>query len=144
MGSLIQDGNSWSRVVRLAEFPGERPTMREACLLDEQDTREGPATDAHLTGFSEYLMRVVNSVYKTLRAGSVIRERGRVTACFYFGDAPSMSDAEVMAMRIPVNVRHYQGNMLMVVRRDEARWWTREMGVMMADAVFADLVKQGY
>jgi hypothetical protein len=131
-------------LVRLAEFPGERPIMREARLLDERDTREGPATDAHVAGFAEYLVMVVGSVYRTLRAGSVLRERGKVIACFYFGDAPSLSDAEVNALRLRTPAIRYEGNMLMIAQRDEARRWTRELGVLCADDVFADLMEQGY
>ena len=142
MGSLIhQDGDHRRRA---AEFPGERPIMREARALDERDTREGPATGAHLGGFAVYFVRVLGSVYETLRTGRVIRERGKVTVCFYFGDAPGLSDAEVKALRIPPNTFRYEGNMLMIVRPDEARWWTRELGVLCADEVFADLVEQGY
>ena len=68
---------------------------------------------------------------------------GAVIACFYFGDAPSLSDAEVRALRIPRGAL-YEGNMVMISQRDEARLWTREMGVGWADAVFADLLEQGY
>lgn len=144
MGSLIEGGNYWTYLARLAQFPGERQTMRGARLLDERDAHEGPATDAHLAGFADYFARVLGGVYETLRAGSVLCEQGKVTACFYFGDAPSLSDAAVRAMRLRAPAIRYEGNMLLIVQRDEARRWTREMGVMAADEVFADLVRQGY
>lgn len=123
-------------------FPGEQPLKREARLLDEQNADEGLA--ARVNGFAEYFVRGLGSVYDTLRAGNVLRARDRVIACFYFGDAPSLSGAEIKALRLPRNGVSYEENMLMIVRSDDARWWTREMGVESANAVFMDLVKQGY
>lgn len=141
MATLVQNRHPMSLRDR---FPGERPTMREARLLDEHDTREGPATYGHLAGFAVYFVRVLGSVYRNLRAGSAICERGKVTACFYFGDAPSLSESEIRALRVPQGTVYYEGNMVLIAQRDEARRWTREWGVSWADAVFADLVRQGY
>ncbi len=140
MATLVQDRHPLSLRDR---FPGERPIMREARLLDEQDSRDGPATYGHMAGFCVYFVRVLGSVYTNLRAGNAIHGRGVVIACFYFGDAPSLSEAEVRALRKPPGA-FYEGNMVMISQRDEARRWTREMGVGWADAVFADLVRQGY
>mgnify|MGYP003491002904 FL=1 len=141
MATLVQNRHPLSLCDR---FPGERPTMREARLLDEHDSREGPATDAHLAGFADYFVRVLGSVYTNLRAGNVLRERDKVTACFYFGKAPGLSAAEIRALNVPGGSVLYEGNMALIAQRDEARRWTREWGVSWADAVFADLVRQGY
>lgn len=140
MGTLVmRSATSWRGT---PFFPGEQPLKREARLLDEQNANEGLA--ARVNGFAEYFVRVLGSVYDTLHAGNVLRARGKVIACFYFGDRPSLSDAEVEALRLRCPVVRYEGNMVLIVRRDEARWWTREMGVESANEVFVDLVKQGY
>ena len=144
MGSLVAPPRDrWARV----DFPGERLTLREARLLDERDTRDGPATGAHLAGYITFFVRCVGSIYKNTRAGTTIRARGKVCLVFYFGDAPSLSEADIRARwgkGRPRNGRFYEGNVLTVVCWDEARQWTREIAVLDADVVFSDLLQMGF
>ena len=129
------------------DFPGERPTLREARLLDEQDAHEGPATDADVARYADFFVRVLGSVYKNTRFAQTIRCRGKVCAVFCFGEAPDVSEAKIRARwgrRPPPNGGFYEGNTLAITAPDNARQWTREIGVLDADVIFSDLVRQGF
>lgn len=116
--------------------------------------------DKQLKQFGDAFCRVLGSVYRGLHRAEPVTWPGAICYPFYFGDAPShhfepgtMDAARVEAllvakvgttMRCQRIVRLFAGNMLLLVKPPQLRYWLRSIAVRDADEVFAELQGQGY
>lgn len=113
-----------------------------------------------LEQFREVFCKVLGSVYKTLRSLPPVHVAGGICAPFYFGEAPShriepgaegetkleeLLTAQVgSSLRCQRVLRVFTGNMLLLVKPPQLRYWLRSIAVRDADELFAELQEQGY
>ena len=114
----------------------------------------------HLDQFGEFFCLVLGSVYPTLARGTPIMLANAICYPFYFGAKPSeaIDESEAGALRID-NIlsttvgsslrcqrilRVFCGNMLLVVKPPQLRYWLRSIAVRDADEIFAELRERGY
>lgn len=119
-----------------------------------------PPSDVELAQFGDFFCQVLGSVYTSLRAAPPVRLEGGICYPFYFGDAPSESieasraGALKVANLLDVNVspslrsqrilRFFHGNMLLLLKPPQLRYWLRSIAVRDADEIFVELQQQGY
>jgi hypothetical protein len=119
-----------------------------------------PPNDEELALFGDYFCQVLGSVYTNLRAAPPVRMEGGICYPFYFGDAPSepidagQAGALKVANLLKVNVspglrgqrilRFFHGNMLLLLKPAQLRYWLRSIAVRDADDIFVELQQQGY
>lgn len=126
---------------------------------DEAAVRR-PPRDEELAQFGDFFCQVLGSVYTSLRAAPPVRMEGGICYPFYFGDAPSepidagQAGALKVANLLDVNVspslrsqrilRFFHGNMLLLLKPAQLRYWLRSIAVRDADEIFVELQQQGY
>jgi len=114
----------------------------------------------HLRQFGDFFCRVLGSVYGSLRAAEPVVLREGICYPFYFGEAPSRSLEPGAAgaaslekllsttvgsnLRCQRILRVFSGNMLLLVKPAQLRYWLRSIAVRDADEVFAELRGRGY
>ena len=106
-------------------------------------------SDEQLHRFGEFFCRVLGSVYSTLREAEPVRLPEDICYPFYFGNAPSESlesgDAGALklaslltatvspSVRCQRILRVFHGNMLLLVKPAQLRYWLRSIAVRDAD-----------
>jgi hypothetical protein len=119
-----------------------------------------PPSDEELAQFGDFFCQVLGSVYTSLRAASPVRLEGGICFPFYFGDAPSepieagQAGALKVSSLLAANVspslrcqrilRFFHGNMLLLLKPAQLRYWLRSIAVRDADEIFVELQEQGY
>ena len=126
---------------------------------DEAAVRR-PPRDEDLAQFGDFFCQVLGSVYTNLRASSPVRLEGGICYPFYFGDAPSepieaghagaLKVSNLLAANVSPSLRcqrilrFFHGNMLLLLKPAQLRYWLRSIAVRDADEIFVELQEQGY
>lgn len=117
-------------------------------------------TPDQLIAFGAWFVNVLGSVYPTLRAASPIWLSEAICYPFHFGDAPSedLSNPALRAVRLEAILRVqvgeslrcqrvlrvFYGNMILLVKPAQLRYWLRSIAVRDADELFVHLQDAGY
>lgn len=119
-----------------------------------------PPNQAELAQFGDFFCQVLGSVYRSLQAAEPIQFGLGICYPFYFGDAPSErfepGDAGALklsnlltltmsqSLRCQRILRVFHGNMLLLVKPAQLRYWLRSIAVRDADEMFVELQEQGH
>lgn len=119
-----------------------------------------PPSDAELRRYCDFFCRVLGSVYRSLRAAEPLRFSGGICCPFYFGEAPSerfqpghagalqldrlLTTTVSPTLRCQRILRVFHGNMLLLVKPAQLRYWLRSIAIRDADEMFAELHQRGY
>jgi hypothetical protein len=136
------------------EYTAEYKRKGEAAAILKAPSAE------QLDQFGEFFCSVLGSVYPTIKRGAHIAFANGICYPFYFGEKPSevLDQSMAAALRIDnllsTNVgsslrcqrilRVFHGNMLLIVKPPQLRYWLRSIAVRDADDVFAELRERGY
>jgi hypothetical protein len=121
--------------------------------------RRAPRAE-ELKQFGEVFCQVLGSIYQSLQASEPVSLPGGICYPFYFGETPSdrfeagrkgevkldkLLQANVSpSLRCQRILRVFTGNMLLLVKPAQLRYWLRSIAVRDADEVFAELQTRGY
>ena len=113
-----------------------------------------------LKKYSEIFVRMLGTVYDTLKAASPVFLDGLTCQPFYFGARPNLSwvgeqkkdefekliydDETHEYLRTTRVLRFYSGNVLLIVKPDRLRYWIGSTAIRDADETLVDLHRQGY
>lgn len=145
----------------------EQAMMEDALEYAAEFKRKGDAAailqtpDAkQLEHFGEFFCAVLGSVYSTLKRDQPIWFDDSICYPFYFGDKPTVqmdeSNAGTLRLKniLSTNVgsslrcqrilRVFHGNMLLLVKPPQLRYWLRSIAIRDADELFVELQGQGY
>jgi len=119
-----------------------------------------PPLPKELQQFGDFFCHVLGSVYQSLRAAEPVSLPGVICYPFYFGETPSVRfeasrtgkvkldkllQANVSpSLRCQRILRVFTGNMLLLVKPAQLRYWLRSIAVRDADELFAELQARGY
>jgi hypothetical protein len=119
-----------------------------------------PPTTEQLHQFGDLFCKVLGSVYQSLKSAEPVPLKGGICYPFYFGDEPSepletgdLGAAKLEALltqkvgsslRCQRVLRVFHGNMLLLVKPPQLRYWLRSIAVRDADELFAELQELGY
>lgn len=139
----------------------------DALMYAAEFKRKGDAALIHrrplpeeMKQFGDFFCQVLGSIYQNLQAAEPASFSGGICYPFYFGEKPSESFeagriGEVKLDKLlQINVspslrcqrilRVFSGNMLLLVKPAQLRYWLRSIAVRDADEVFAELQARGY
>lgn len=117
------------------------------------------ASEAQVHEYAALFVRMLGSVYRNLKAAAAVRLNGLIAQPFYFGKRPEAAllrdgDADALQRLIYVNgrealrvvrvVRHYEQNVILIVKPDRLRYWIRSTAIRDADDTLTDLRRQGW
>lgn len=110
--------------------------------------------------YSNMFLRMLGSVYDNLDKSSPVFFNGLICQPFYFGNRPNLSwliddttnelqeliynDETHKHLRTIRVLRFYSENVLLLVKPDRLRYWTRSTAIRDADETLIDLRQQGY
>lgn len=113
-----------------------------------------------LEQFGKFFCAVLGSVYPNLRRENPISFSNGICYPFYFGDSPSESIDDTKggvrrldkllttnvgaSLRCQRILRVFSGNMLLLIKPPQLRYWLRSIAVRDADELFVELQEQGY
>ena len=113
-----------------------------------------------LEAYSRVFLRMLGSIYATLKAADAVHLGGLVCQPFYFGDPPDLSWLFVQAkddlakliyeekahsrLRTIRVLRLYAENVLLLVKPDRLRYWIRSTAIRDADETLVDLRSEGF
>jgi hypothetical protein len=119
-----------------------------------------PPSNEELAQFGDLFLQVLGSVYTSLKAADPVRLDGGICYPFYFGDAPSESLeagpaaavklSSLLAAKVSPSLRcqrilrFFHGNMLLLLKPAQLRYWLRSIAVRDADEMFVELQEQGH
>ena len=136
--------NFMADYVRLGQDSG---LLRKSAKLD------------HLREYSSLYVRMLGSLYGTLKAHEPVFLNGLIAQPFYFGKRSDVSwlgpdceeslhqliyDESRESLRTIRVVRYYEGNVILVVKPDRLRYWIRSTAIRDADDTLIDLREQGW
>lgn len=123
------------------------------------EVRKDPTPD-QLAEFGGMFREILGSVYPSLKAAEPVRLPGAICYPFYFGDAPSDtladdSEGELKleglltaqlgeSLRCQRILRVFHGNMILLVKPAQLRYWLRSIAARDADELFVHLQGAGY
>ncbi len=117
------------------------------------------ANDSQVGEYSTLFVRMLGSVYRNLKAAAAVRLNGLIAQPFYFGKQPEADwlrkgdddalqrliyDTSREALRVIRVVRHYENNVILIVKPDRLRYWIRSTAIRDADDTLTDLHRQGW
>lgn len=117
------------------------------------------ANDSQVGEYAALFVRMLGSVYRNLKAVDAVRLNGLIAQPFYFGKQPEADwlrtgDADALqrliydtsreALRVIRVVRHYENNVILIVKPDRLRYWIRSTAIRDADDTLIDLRRQGW
>ena len=125
----------------------------------DSDALSNAAGEADLDKYSALFVRLLGSLYRDLKSHPPIFLNGLIAQPFYFGSAPDVlwlgRDSEGSLHKLVYDqsgdmlrtvrvVRHYDGNVILVVKPDRLRYWIRSTAVWDADETLGNLREQGW
>lgn len=117
------------------------------------------ANDSQVGEYAALFVRMLGSVYRNLKAAAAVRLNGLIAQPFYFGKQPEADwlrkgdaaalqrliyDTSREALRVIRVVRHYENNVILIVKPDRLRYWIRSTAIRDADDTLTDLRRQGW
>lgn len=117
------------------------------------------ANDSQVGDYGALFVRMLGSIYRNLKAAEAVRINGVIAQPFYFGKQPEADwlrngDADALqrliydtsreALRVVRVVRHYEHNVILIVKPDRLRYWIRSTAIRDADDTLTDLRQQGW
>ena len=117
------------------------------------------AERSDLDAYSSLYVRLLGSLYRDLNAHEPVFLNGLIAQPFYFGDRPDVSwlgeDCEASLQKLVYDeshevlrtvrvVRHYEGNVILIVKPDRLRYWIRSTAIRDADDTLVELREQGW
>ncbi len=128
-------------------------------LGQNSDLLKKAANQDHLCLYSNMFVRMLGSIYKNLKSSKPIFLDGLICQPFYFGDRPELiwinKDAEKYLEKLIYQqkfkhlrtvrvVRHYDKNVMLIIKPNRLRYWIRSTAIRDADETLVDLQQQGY
>lgn len=128
-------------------------------LGQESELLTKAANDSQVGEYSTLFVRMLGSVYRNLKAADAVRLNGLIAQPFYFGKQPEADwlrkgDADALqrliydtsreSLRVIRVVRHYENNVILIVKPDRLRYWIRSTAIRDADDTLTDLRRQGW
>lgn len=126
---------------------------------EEATARQAPSDD-QLQAFGELFCLVLGSVYPSLRADQPVKLPGGICYPFYFGESPSLrvepgeageteldellSASVGSSMRCQRILRVFHGNVILLVKPAQLRYWLRSIAIRDADELFVELQARGH
>ena len=117
-------------------------------------------SDDDLVQFGDVYCRLLNAVYERFRPVASVRSGGFACCTFCHGDAPDvalpaaeellpfverLARGNTSGPMVPTRImRCYSGNVVLMVKPDQKRFWLRSIAMRDADETLADLLEQGY
>ncbi len=117
------------------------------------------ANDSQVGEYAALFVRMLGSIYRNLKAAEAVRLNGLIAQPFYFGKQPESEwlrkgDADSLqrliydtsreVLRVIRVVRHYENNVILIVKPDRLRYWIRSTAIRDADDTLTDLHRQGW
>ena len=118
------------------------------------------ATTDDLKKYANIFLRMLGSVYKSLKSSDPILLSGLTCQPFYFGERPNLSwlldrpekelqkiiydDKRHKHLRTVRILRLYAENVLLLIKPDRLRYWIPSIAIYDADETLVDLRRQGY
>lgn len=147
--------------------PVEDALMDDALEHVAEFKRKGERSAAHrkpsdddLLRFGEFFCMVLGAVYPTLKRDAPVSFADGICYPFYFGEKPTacIDDSEAggrrlekllttivgPSLRCQRILRVFSGNMLLLVKPAQLRYWLRSIAVRDADELFVELQERGY
>jgi Eco57I restriction-modification methylase len=128
-------------------------------LGQNSDLLQKQAAKADTCTYSYMFVRMLGTVYKSLKVSDPIFTNGLICQPFYFGRKPKINwslngqkdrldqliyKQEHDSLRTVRIVRLYADNMMLIVKPDRLRYWIRSIAIRDADETLVDLRRQGY
>jgi len=128
-------------------------------LGQDSNLLKKPAKASDVTLYSSLYVRMLGSLYSNLKAHEPIFLNGLIAQPFYFGAKPDVSwlgneceeslhqmiyDNSRESLRTVRVVRHYEGNVILIVKPDRLRYWIRSTAIRDADDTLINLREQGW
>lgn len=128
-------------------------------LGQESELLHNNAGKEDICRYSKMFIKMLGSIYDSLKSSSPIFLNGLICQPFYFGDKPELSwlnrDAEKKIKKLIYSkhydslrtvrvVRFYDKNVLLIIKPDRLRYWIRSTAIQDADETLDYLCRQGY
>jgi type I restriction-modification system DNA methylase subunit len=136
---------------------------RYVCVGQESALLKESAKPNHLYEYSELFVKLLNTIYPSIRAANPIYIDNLICQSFYFGDKEDVDllydnstktknalnsliyeTDEYASLRTIRIIRYYEKNLLLLIKPNRLRYWIRSIAIRDADETLADLYKWGY